>query len=169
VGPRSRRPPASPSPSRGTCAQDPKPQNAGARRHPAGSPPGSAMWATVVGVEWTRTAPSGAESPRRTRREIGTRQGPEAGLANRRASATFCCGGVGALCGGDTQSPGQSSFGAVKPPRSCRFLLMQDSCGLSIGMPNGGVALRSARQRGLHAGGLQQNASHPDAIQPNKW
>ena len=82
----------------------------------------------------------GGESPKGGSNRNGT------GLANRHARATFCCGGVGALCGGDTQGPGQSSLGAAKPPRSCRFLLMQDPCGLSIGMPSGGVALRSARQ-----------------------
>ena len=33
----------------------------------------------------------------------------------------------------------QASLGAVAPPRSCRFLLMREPCGLSIGMTDGDV------------------------------
>ena len=56
--------------------------------------------------------------------------------------ATFCCYGLTGYCFARVATPSgryQASFGAVAPPRSCRFLLMRESCGLSIGMTDGDV------------------------------
>lgn len=67
-----------------------------------------------------------------------------AGVANRQAVATFCCGGLGLIIRCWVVTPDMTGIragcGAVHPSRSFRFLLMQVSCGLSIGMTDGGAS-----------------------------
>jgi len=94
---------------------------------------------TVVECGSTDREPSGkfTEQPKLPVRV----KAQQAGVANRQAEATFCCDGYGVLYVRMATSHGryQASLGAVAPPRSCRFLLMRESCGLSIGMTDGDV------------------------------